>query len=185
MSTVPPLDEFAAGTVTLADVDAWHAAHDLPDDVPEPVPRAWVHTLVDLFDDPASTALFAHFCRTVATDDQLRAARPTRRDIRGRHPWRDADDTARELWLVTTDEVANLAAVDGVILDDLTHGWMIRFATARQPGACSVTTTRQRDPGQRCGQAPAVVVDPSVLPDGHLDESAGDGLGTVEFADPT
>jgi hypothetical protein len=42
----------------------------------------------------------------------------------------DEDDTARQAWLVTCDEVANLAAVDGAIIDDFEHGWMVPFATA-------------------------------------------------------
>lgn len=79
MSEIPPLDEFAHGTVTLADVDAWHAAHDLPDDPPHQVDREWAHHLVELHDEPAHDTRYARFCAKVATSNRAQAAFPRER----------------------------------------------------------------------------------------------------------
>jgi hypothetical protein len=39
----------------------------------------------------------------------------------------DDDPTAQQAWLVTCDDVASLAAVDGAIVSDSTHCWIVKF----------------------------------------------------------
>lgn len=73
MSEVPPLEEFALGTVTLADVEAWHATEFFPGDDPGTAPQEWAHHLVDLHDERVPTKKFARYCEKVALGIRVHA----------------------------------------------------------------------------------------------------------------
>ncbi|KPM55645.1 hypothetical protein ACG83_10155 [Frankia sp. R43] len=72
MTGVPDLDDFAHGTVTMADVRAWHGTEFFPGDDPGTVTEDWAHSLVDIFDEPAHSTRYARFCNKVAASNQLR-----------------------------------------------------------------------------------------------------------------
>lgn len=72
MTEVPALEDFSHGTVTLADVRAWHGTSFFEGDDPGTVTDEWAHSLVDLHDDRVATVRFARYCEKVALDIQVR-----------------------------------------------------------------------------------------------------------------